>query len=110
VQACKAGHVQHVEQLLFYGAEMNQQNAGGNTPLHICAINNQVPYDTYNVTNRSRIKLVKLNECILTTVTVYLTFLSFETKSKKSLKLERHAVQTTYLPLNAVIIINRPRY
>lgn len=42
IQACKAGRVQHVEQLLFYGADMNQQNSGGNTPLHVCAINNQV--------------------------------------------------------------------
>ena len=41
-QACKAGRVQHLEHLLFYGAEMNAQNSSGNTPLHVCAVNNQV--------------------------------------------------------------------
>ncbi|KAK2163028.1 hypothetical protein LSH36_87g05020 [Paralvinella palmiformis] len=40
-QACKHGRVQHLEPLLFYGADMNAQNLGGNTPLHVCAINNQ---------------------------------------------------------------------
>ena len=43
-QACKAGRVQHLEHLLFYGAEMNAQNSSGNTPLHVCAVNNQVIY------------------------------------------------------------------
>ncbi len=41
-QACKYGRVQHLEHLLFYGAEMNIQNSSGNTPLHVCAVNNQV--------------------------------------------------------------------
>ena len=41
-QACKAGRVQHLEQLIYYGADMNRQNCSGNTPLHVCAINNQV--------------------------------------------------------------------
>ena len=41
-QACKRGLVQHLEHLIFYGAEMNSQNSSGNTPLHICAVNNQV--------------------------------------------------------------------
>jgi SH3/ankyrin repeat-containing protein len=38
-QACKNGLVKHVEQLLYYGAEINAQNVNGNTPLHVCAVN-----------------------------------------------------------------------
>ena len=34
--------VQHLEHLLCYGADMNSHNASGNTPLHVCAVNNQV--------------------------------------------------------------------
>ena len=41
-QACRYGHVQHLEHLLFYGADMGAQNASGNTALHICALYNQV--------------------------------------------------------------------
>ena len=33
--------VQHLEHLLCYGADMNSHNASGNTPLHVCAVNNQ---------------------------------------------------------------------
>lgn len=33
--------MQHLEHLLFYGAEMDVRNSCGNTPLHICALNNQ---------------------------------------------------------------------
>ena len=33
--------VQHLEHLLFYGADMNARNASGNTPLHVCAVNTQ---------------------------------------------------------------------
>ncbi|XP_058244438.1 SH3 and multiple ankyrin repeat domains protein 3 isoform X6 [Hemibagrus wyckioides] len=40
-QACRHGHVQHLEHLLFYGANMSAQNASGNTALHICALYNQ---------------------------------------------------------------------
>ncbi|MFT7799331.1 SH3 and multiple ankyrin repeat domains protein 3-like [Arapaima gigas] len=40
-QACRYGHVQHLEHLLFYGADMSSQNASGNTALHICALYNQ---------------------------------------------------------------------
>lgn len=39
-QACRNKLVQHLEHLLFYGADMNAQNASGNTPLHVCAVNN----------------------------------------------------------------------
>lgn len=39
-QACRNKMVQHLEHLLFYGADMNAQNASGNTPLHVCAVNN----------------------------------------------------------------------
>lgn len=42
-QACRYGHVQHLEHLLFYGADMSAQNASGNTALHVCALYNQVP-------------------------------------------------------------------
>nr|XP_051695124.1 SH3 and multiple ankyrin repeat domains protein 2 isoform X2 [Oryctolagus cuniculus] len=40
-QACRYGHVQQLEHLLFYGADMSAQNASGNTALHICALYNQ---------------------------------------------------------------------
>nr|XP_006004639.2 PREDICTED: SH3 and multiple ankyrin repeat domains protein 3-like [Latimeria chalumnae] len=40
-QACRHGHVQHLEHLLFYGADMGAQNASGNTALHVCALYNQ---------------------------------------------------------------------
>ncbi|XP_051979068.1 SH3 and multiple ankyrin repeat domains protein 2-like [Xyrauchen texanus] len=40
-QACRYGHVQHLEHLLFYGADMHVQNASGNTALHICALYKQ---------------------------------------------------------------------
>ncbi|KAK0136918.1 SH3 and multiple ankyrin repeat domains protein 1 [Merluccius polli] len=40
-QACRHGHGQHLEHLLFYGADMSAQNASGNTALHICALYNQ---------------------------------------------------------------------
>ena len=39
-QACRNKLVQHLEHLLFYGADLNAQNASGNTPLHVCAVNN----------------------------------------------------------------------
>ena len=41
-QACQRGHPQHLEHLLFYGAEPGAQNASGNTALHICALYNKV--------------------------------------------------------------------
>lgn len=41
-QACKNGLTHHLEHLLFYGADINAQNVNGNTPLHVCAVNNQV--------------------------------------------------------------------
>ncbi|XP_059079130.1 uncharacterized protein LOC131877469 [Tigriopus californicus] len=40
-QACRNGLLQHLERLLYYGAEKNAQNASGNTPLHVCAVNSQ---------------------------------------------------------------------
>lgn len=33
--------MQHLEHLLFYGADMDGRNASGNSPLHVCAVNNQ---------------------------------------------------------------------
>ncbi|KAL8583265.1 hypothetical protein ACOMHN_043100 [Nucella lapillus] len=40
-QACRYGRVQHLEHLLYYGAEIDAQNASGNTPLHVCGAYNQ---------------------------------------------------------------------
>ncbi|XP_037616577.1 SH3 and multiple ankyrin repeat domains protein 3 isoform X5 [Sebastes umbrosus] len=40
-QACRYGNVQHLEHLLFYGADMSSQNASGNSALHLCALYNQ---------------------------------------------------------------------
>ncbi|XP_022539570.2 SH3 and multiple ankyrin repeat domains protein 2b [Astyanax mexicanus] len=50
-QACRYGHVQHLEHLLFYGADMRVQNASGNTALHICAL--------YKQENCARVLLVR---------------------------------------------------
>ncbi|KAM6980497.1 SH3 and multiple ankyrin repeat domains protein 2-like [Aplochiton taeniatus] len=50
-QACRHGHVQHLEHLLFYGADTSAQNASGNTALHICAL--------YNQDNCARVLLVR---------------------------------------------------
>uniref|UniRef100_A0A8B9KR64 SH3 and multiple ankyrin repeat domains 2a n=1 Tax=Astyanax mexicanus TaxID=7994 RepID=A0A8B9KR64_ASTMX len=50
-QACRHGHVQHLEHLLFYGADMSAQNASGNTALHICAL--------YNQDNCARVLLIR---------------------------------------------------
>ena len=41
-QACKNGLVQHLEHLLYYGAEIDARTATGNTALHVAALNNQV--------------------------------------------------------------------
>ncbi|RWS16711.1 ankyrin repeat domain containing protein 35-like protein [Dinothrombium tinctorium] len=41
--ACKLGLVAHLEQLLYYGCDMNCKIVGsGNTPLHVAAINDQM--------------------------------------------------------------------
>ncbi|KAG9349940.1 hypothetical protein JZ751_026293, partial [Albula glossodonta] len=40
-KACQNGHAQHLEHLLFYGADYSSQNASGNTALHICALYNK---------------------------------------------------------------------
>ncbi|XP_054627398.1 SH3 and multiple ankyrin repeat domains protein 2-like isoform X4 [Dunckerocampus dactyliophorus] len=50
-QACRHGHVQHLEHLMFYGADMSAQNASGNSALHICAL--------YNQDNCARVLLVR---------------------------------------------------
>ncbi|XP_061521330.1 SH3 and multiple ankyrin repeat domains protein 2-like isoform X1 [Phycodurus eques] len=50
-QACRHGHVQHLEHLLFYGADMSAQNASGNSALHVCAL--------YNQDNCARVLLVR---------------------------------------------------
>ncbi|XP_029933680.1 SH3 and multiple ankyrin repeat domains protein 1-like [Myripristis murdjan] len=40
-KACQNGFAQHLEHLLFYGADTTAQNASGNTALHICALYNK---------------------------------------------------------------------
>nr|XP_057933370.1 SH3 and multiple ankyrin repeat domains protein 2-like isoform X2 [Doryrhamphus excisus] len=50
-QACRHGHVQHLEHLMFYGADMSARNASGNSALHICAL--------YNQDNCARVLLVR---------------------------------------------------
>ncbi|OQV20518.1 SH3 and multiple ankyrin repeat domains protein 3 [Hypsibius exemplaris] len=40
-QVCRNGYVRHLEHLIFYGADIDARNASGNTPLHVCAVNNQ---------------------------------------------------------------------
>jgi SH3/ankyrin repeat-containing protein len=39
--ACKLGLSQHLDHLIYYGADLNARNNSGNTPLHICAIHKQ---------------------------------------------------------------------
>ncbi|KAG7264998.1 hypothetical protein CRUP_017158, partial [Coryphaenoides rupestris] len=39
--ACQNGLAQHLEHLLFYGADTSSQNASGNTALHVCALYNK---------------------------------------------------------------------
>lgn len=41
-KACQNGNSQHLEHLLFYGADSSSTNASGNTALHICALYNKV--------------------------------------------------------------------
>ena len=52
-QVCLNGRVQHLEHLLFYGADINAQNAAGDTPLHLCARHNQVPQNDYLIIVKS---------------------------------------------------------
>ena len=54
-QVCKNGRVQHLDLLITYGADMNSVNLSGNTPLHICAMKNQVTF-LFIVANDSRKK------------------------------------------------------
>ena len=39
--------MQFLEQLIYYGADVNCQNYSCNTPLHVCAIYNQVWHAHY---------------------------------------------------------------
>ena len=39
--ACQNGLDRHLEHLIFYGANLNSRTDTGNTPLHICAIENK---------------------------------------------------------------------
>ena len=42
IQVCKTGKVKLLDMLIYYGADVNAQNQNGNTPLHICAAEDQV--------------------------------------------------------------------
>ena len=41
-QAAKHGHAHLIDGLLIYGCPINDQNAVGNTPLHVAATHGQV--------------------------------------------------------------------
>lgn len=45
-KACQNGFAQHLEHLLFYGADTSSQNASGNTALHISALYNKASMET----------------------------------------------------------------
>ncbi|XP_072045058.1 SH3 and multiple ankyrin repeat domains protein 3-like isoform X1 [Amphiura filiformis] len=40
-QAARYGRLKHLEHLLYYGADVDVQNAAGNTALHVCALYKQ---------------------------------------------------------------------
>lgn len=46
-QACKKGLVQHLEHLVFYGANIDAITSSGNTPLHVAAASNHVSTDMW---------------------------------------------------------------
>lgn len=58
-QACQNGNSQHLEHLLFYGADSSSQNASGNTALHICALYNKVDKLFSSRSNASLCRLQK---------------------------------------------------
>lgn len=45
-KACQNGFAQHLEHLLFYGANTSSQNASGNSALHISALYNKASMET----------------------------------------------------------------
>lgn len=45
-KACQNGFAQHLEHLLFYGADTSSQNASGNSALHISALYNKASLET----------------------------------------------------------------
>ena len=53
LQACKQGLLQHLEHLLFYGVDMDVQNANGNTAIHVCALHNQVRLWIKSIENKT---------------------------------------------------------
>ncbi|XP_052361509.1 SH3 and multiple ankyrin repeat domains protein 2-like [Oncorhynchus keta] len=59
-QACRHGNVQHLEHLLFYGADMSSQNASGNTALHLCGLYNQVTLHLCGLYNQVTLHLCGL--------------------------------------------------
>lgn len=65
-QACQHGNSQHLEHLLFYGADSASQNASGNTALHICALYNKVQQvsKTLLFSNVKTCKLSVQSECV----------------------------------------------
>ena len=49
MQVCKAGRLKQLDMLIYYGADVNAQNHNGNTPLHICAAEDQVETRTHSL-------------------------------------------------------------
>lgn len=60
-QACQNGNSQHLEHLLFYGADSSSQNASGNTALHICALYNKVFHEAHTKSGLCKKKKSFLN-------------------------------------------------
>lgn len=67
-QACQHGNSQHLEHLLFYGADSASQNASGNTALHICALYNKVPLILERISAVAPIWLHTFQSCNITNV------------------------------------------
>lgn len=123
LKACEHGLIQHLEQLLYYGADRNAQTSDSNdTPLHICARYNQVTVALVKFTYWFSFHSNYIDRYILpylTYLTLYLTmsyFLCFWSSSWNNPPLYKHtvsidSVQSTfsgYVKLHLFVSVRYP--